>query len=784
MDKKVTTVTGFMLTRSWRDTHNGLEYIFWVHSTDGPIRIRVTGAEAVCFVERDASSSADLPAPDRRREVELCNLNGAAVDACYFRRQNDLIRFRDAARTAGIVVHESDIKPADRYLMERFITGGCVIEGNALQHDGFVEFINPQIRPEKAPASLSIASIDIETADFDGALFSIAVSSEQDERVFVVDADATVVDNCAEPDAEPLDNGAQLIRLGSEADVLIAFYQWLENYQPDVIVGWNVVAFDLDFIEKRSRKLGQEFKVGRGGERATILNPQGRGDTFVARVPGRVVLDGIDTLRAAFYNFEDFSLEAVANELLGRGKLIKSEANKVAEINRLYQEDKQALAAYNLEDCRLVREIFDCSSLVQFALQRSRLTGLALGRLGGAVAAFDFLYLPRLHRLGYVAFDNQPGQTATVSPGGYVLDSEPGIYDNVLVLDFKSLYPSIIRTFRIDPLGLAQPGDDPVPGFLGASFSRQHSILPELIESLWQERDYAKRENDAPMSQAIKIIMNSFYGVLGSSGCRFHEARLASSITRRGHEIIQRSRSELESLGLKVIYGDTDSLFVLLTECSGDKDARSRGVKLADHLNEWWRQVLEKEYNLKSELEVEFETHFVRFVMPTIRGTDKGSKKRYAGMVRGTDGSRRLIFRGLETVRTDWTPLARRFQRELYRRVFVGEDYNDYIKGTLTDLESGQVDDELVYRKRLRRAVNDYTTNVPPHVQAARRLQRPGRWISYVISHDGPHPVELGAVPLDYDHYREKQLQPVADGLLQFLGTSFEEITGAQISLF
>ncbi len=783
MGDSVSKFTGFILTRGWRDTNDGLEYVFWLWSSEGPLRIHYSAAEAVCFVEREAAAEANLPAPDRRRAVALNNLAGAAVDACYFRRQSDLIQFRDSARMQGVAVHESDIKPADRHLMERFVTGGCEVEGVAVSKKGYLEFNNPQIRPAQIVADLKIASIDIETADFDGALFSIAVSAVDDETVFVVEPELNSVPS-ADALVTALDGGAKIVYVDSEKAALTAFYAWLAQHDPDVLVGWNVVAFDLDFIEKRSRQLGLDFAAGRGAERATILNPQGRGDTYVARVPGRVVLDGIDTLRAAFYNFEDFSLEAVANELLGRGKLIKSESNKVAEINRLYREDKVALAAYNLEDCRLVREIFDATSLVQFAVERSRLTGLALGRLGGAVAALDFLYLPRLHRAGFVANDNLPGQATTVSPGGYVLDSLPGLYDNVLLLDFKSLYPSIIRTFRIDPLGLAQPGEDPVEGFLGASFSREQAILPELIESLWKERDRAKQDSNAPLSQAIKIIMNSFYGVLGSGGCRFHEARLASSITRRGHEIIQRSHREIERIGLQVIYGDTDSLFVLLGEGIDDAAARARGMELAAHLNDWWREVIRKEHRLQSRLEVEFETHFLKFVMPTIRGTEKGSKKRYAGMVRADDGTTRMIFRGLETVRTDWTPLARRFQRELYRRIFAGEDYNEYIKTTLTDLESGRVDDELVYRKRLRRAVNDYTSNVPPHVQAARKLERPGRWISYVMSHEGPHPVELGAVSLDYDHYREKQLEPVADGLLHFLDTSFDKIAGAQFSLF
>ena len=156
------------------------------------------------------------------------------------------------------------------------------------------------------------------------------------------------------------------------------------------------------------------------------------------------------------------------------------------------------------------------------------------------------------------------------------MDSKPGLYQHVLVLDFKSLYPSIIRTFYIDPMGLAigvaahqqnTHADDLLEGFNQAHFSRTQHHLPDLIKTLWQARDVAKRENNAAVSQAIKIIMNSFYGVLGSPGCRFFDQRLSSSITLRGHEILQRTSEWIEQRGYSVIYGDTDSVFVWL-----DKD--------------------------------------------------------------------------------------------------------------------------------------------------------------------------------------------------------------------
>ena len=249
------------------------------------------------------------------------------------------------------------------------------------------------------------------------------------------------------------------------------------------------------------------------------------------------------------------------------------------------------------------------------------------------------------------------------------------------------------------------------------------------------------------MSQAVKILMNSFYGVLGANGCRFFDARLASSITRRGQQIIVASRDYLEQRGHTVIYGDTDSVFVLVGPDRTPSEARALGDRLAAELNGWWTQHIRDEYRLKSYLEIEFETHYLRFLMPTVRGENTGSKKRYAGLVRSESGEPEVVFKGLESVRTDWTPLARRFQRELYRRIFLDEPYDDYIRDCLADMLDGKLDEELVYRKRLRRKLSEYTRNIPPHVQAARKLANPGRWIRYVITNHGPEPVAAHIPP-------------------------------------
>src|SRR5690606_31937656 len=124
----------------------------------------------------------------------------------------------------------------------------------------------------------------------------------------------------------------------------------------------------------------------------------------------------------------------------------------------------------------------------------------------------------------------------------------------------------------------------------------------------------------------LKIIMNAFYGVLGSSGCRFFDPRLASSITLRGHEIMRRTRELIEAEGYSVIYGDTDSTFVWLKRAHSDEEAMRIGTHLVQQINLWWREHLRQQYGLQSALELQYESHFKRFLMPTIRGAEEGSK--------------------------------------------------------------------------------------------------------------------------------------------------------------
>lgn len=774
----------FLLTRQWSDTDHGIQLEFWFSTDNGPRHVIIENQKSVFFVlQNDVPTLRKLL--NRRfqidiRELQLKTFGQQAVAGVYFHSQAQLYQARDLLQQHGIPSYEHDIRPTDRYLAERFITGPVNL------HDKHP----PRITPADYRPRLKLMSLDIETGYDNDQLYSIAFVSGTLRRVLMIGEAAT-------------QDGFEFFR--DESTLLRRFLQLVEHIDPDIFIGWNLVQFDFRFLQQKTEQLKIPFTLGRNKSLPVWRQTHDDSNHFFMFIPGRVALDGIDLLKTATWQFASYSLEAVASEILGRGKLIKQDdsrdpLHKAKEITRLFRENKQQLATYNLEDCQLVWEIFEHTKLIEFAMERARLTGLELDRSGGSVAAFENLYLPRLHRKGYIAPNIGDYHGELSAPGGYVMDSQPGLYHSVLVLDYKSLYPSIIRTFKVDPYAQvaaqSQSTDNIIPGFNGAVFSKTENILPDIIEQLWQARDQAKKHHNKPLSQAIKIIMNSFYGVLGTPGCRLHDARLTSSITRRGHEIIKQTVRLIEQQGYPVIYGDTDSVFVSLRSAHSNEQADVIGKQLVQHINQHWKHHLHATYDIESFLEVQYETHYQRFFMPTARGSDKGSKKRYAGLVKNPDDTEKIIFKGLENVRTDWTELARDFQQTLYEKIFHDQPVEHYISDIVSQLKQGHLDAQLVYRKRLRQKLAEYTRNIPPHVQAALKAEKyfaehglPSRythrgWIEYVMTLNGPETLECRQSTLDYEHYIERQLMPIADSILSVLGQSMEPMIKNQFELF
>ncbi len=660
---------------------------------------------------------------------------------------------------AGGTAYEADLRFAYRYLIDHGIRATLEIRGRGEQRaDGLVVFSNPELTPSPAArVTLRTLSLDLETTPDASRIFSAAIVGCGADEVHLV-AQRAVGGAIVHPE---------------EPGLLAALVARIRALDPDVLLGWNVVDFDLRVLLARCAALRIPCAIGRSREPPRLLVDQGPFAQSRAEMPGRMVLDGIPLVRDAL-KLPDYRLETVARSVLGRGKKIDQDVpDAAAEILRLWREDPEALAAYNLEDARLVPEILAHEGLLELALERSLLTGMQLDRVGASIASFDLLYLPELRRRGVVA-PSVIERTPVGVTGGALIDSVPGFHAHVAVFDFKSLYPSLIRTFELDPLAHARAGDDAVVAPNGARFSRDESILPAVLTELASRRDAAKARGDRHADQAIKIMMNAMFGVLGATSCRFFDPDVANAITTFGQQTLHWTKDAFEAHGLRVLYGDTDSVFVELA--AGEADA-AHAEALRVRVETEIASRVQREYRVTPRLVLELDELYERFLLPRVRGGRAGSKKRYAGWARG-----RLLVIGLESVRSDWPSIAQRLQSGMLERAFSDRDPAPFVRELVAAVKRGSHDAELVYAKRIRKGRLDRYSANAPHVQAARKAGGPpGRVIRYVITATGAEPVIPGrALPprIDHAHYVEKVLRPVAESILADLGSSFGAALG------
>lgn len=698
-------------------------------------------------------------------ESSLLSFEREEVVKIIFNFQSELLELRKLFEESNIDCFEADIKPEYRFLIDNSLKGSVEIKGDFILGDRVDLFFDePLLFSSKERFSLNdfkVLSLDIETSMDGKNLYSISLVSNDFSLNKVL-----VVSDKKHSNADSFSD---------ESSLLDAFRSEVISFDPDILVGWNVIDFDLDFLKKRMKK----FDLGRTEDECSVTVISSFLNDSKANFPGRQVLDGIHVLKSNFISLDDYKLDTAAKEFSDKAKLIGSE-NKGFEIENSYKFNRQKLIDYNLLDSVLVLDILRNSGTFDLTVLRSLLTGMPLERVRASIASMDSLYLCELRKKGFVALSREYKGGSDRTTGGFVMEPNPGIYDFVGVFDFKSLYPSIMRTFNIDPL-MFRPnckgfeGEDLIKAPNGACFSKNEGILPNILKDLALERQIATKNNDKVSRWAIKILMNSLYGVLASPNCRFYSFEMANAITSFGHMIIKKTAELAKSKGFEAVYGDTDSNFILLNVSDYDK-ASSLGVEFKDYVNSYFKDFFAKEFGVTSFLELEFEKLFKKLFLPKVRGSEAGAKKRYAGLL-VKEGREEIDFTGLEFVRKDWTDVSKKFQLELLGLVFKGENPESYIREFSSDLRSGKFDDLLIYRKSIRKDLEKYTKTTPPHVKAARKLDKiTSNIIRYVMTTDGPEPLEKLEHSIDYDHYVDKQIKPIADSVLYFFGKDFEDV--------
>ncbi len=670
------------------------------------------------------------------------NYDNEDVIEIVFDSKDDYDEIFKLVKDKNIRTYENDLLPEVKYLIDNNVK---------------IKESNKDFLPFKE------AYIDIETSKNETILL-ISLYSQSLKKVWVLDNNFKKNISKEKYDVEFFQ---------SEEDLLENFRDTLIKYNFNLILGWNVIDFDFKIIINRFKYYDLEFKLNNFGYNCSLRINKDYFKESKLSCPGTLVLDAIFLLRANNISFPNYKLDTVAFNVLGDEKYIyfDENENKTEIIENLYNNKIEELIEYNFKDSELVYKIVKKLKLLELIYEKTIISETPIFKVRSPITILDVLYLKRLHKKNLVASTIYNFSDRNGIVGGYVMNPIKGFHNNVLVFDFKSLYPSIIMTFNIDPFTYVS--DKKTKNLIeapnGAYFKREKGILPSLIEKIYNERNKAKKKGDKIKSYSLKTLINSFYGAVGSPKCRFYNKNVAEAITSFGHFFIKLMRDYFEKEGFKVIYGDTDSLFVKISGDFDESNILDFGRNLENKANKFLKDYIKKNYNLESKLILEFEKVFLKFFI--------ASKKRYVGKTLED----KVKFTGLEAVRGDWTKLAKNFQIEFIKRVFNGdskEDLKNFIKNFVKELKEGKFDDYLIYTKKITKLLEQYTKTTPPHVKAARQLKDfKGKVVEYVITKEGPLHKSLinKNTRYDYDHYIQKQLKAVIDDFIEYLDINFEE---------
>ncbi|MBU0470222.1 MAG: DNA-directed DNA polymerase [Nanoarchaeota archaeon] len=585
-----------------------------------------------------------------------------------------------------------------------------------------------------------------------------------------------------------------------EFEMLERFKEIIWAYDPDIITGYFSDGFDFPYIHERAEK--NNVKLDLGLDHSELF--AGSGVSFQdgeSKIKGILHLDVFKFIRNIFgkdLKIESYSLDAVSEELLGHRKH-QIDLNNLAQVWDKEPDKLEEFCKYNLQDASLTFKL--CDKLIPDMVEFTSLI---------ALPTFDLIRMKfsRLvqnyimkRAIGHdVLAPNKPGRTEIERrmeesiQGAFVYEPTPGLYEDIVVFDFRSLYPTIITAHNIGPESFRCSccKDEPhVPDRENYWFcKKERRFIPSVLEELIIKRvelknkikELKKHQNDEKdernirileaRSYALKILANSFYGYLGFYGARWYCLECAASTTAYARNYIKKTIEKAEKSGFQVIYADTDSCFLLLGEKCLDE-----AMSFMDEINK----------DLPGRMELEFEGLFPRGLFVALKGSEKGAKKKYALISK--EGKIKIT--GFESVRRNWSALAKEVQRTVLRLVLQDkvEEAVKQVKEVVKDLKKGNVSlEKLILKTQITRELSQYSS-IGPHVKVANDLVKkgfevlPGTVVEYIIvkgsglvRERARMPSEVSEGEYDCDYYIKNQLIPAVSSILAVLGYSEEDL--------
>ena len=688
--------------------------------------------------------------------------------------------------------YEYDISTYKRYLIDRQIepTGWIEVEGKEIkiecQADKAIEANSVKAVGEEKEPKVNVLAFDTEWVEENGKtkLIMLSIASENFKKVL------TTHEWKSKPSYVEVANG--------EKEIIERFLEIIKERDPDIICGYNSDGFDFPKLKDRATELKVSLRIGRDSRPMKVVR-RGRISSAISR--GRIHIDlfnFIDHILSASMKSEVLTLDEVSQELLGMEKK-KMDYKEMVDIWKK-KEQMDRLAEYSLHDSILTFKLAEFILPQIFAL--CRLTG----QLPFDCSRYTYSQLVEAYYMRKAVVDNVliPNRPKTdelerrrmepVYKGAIVIEPKKGIHSNILVFDFRSLYPTIIVSHNISLETFNCKDSDckknNVPETNWCFCTKKRGFIPKNLETLIKERQKIKKKMESvkkdsdeyrrlnDMQYALKIIANASYGYFGFFGARWYKRECGSAVAAWGRYYITKVTEQAKKNNFEIIYGDTDSLMVRMTKELRQDELRKLGKKFAEEVNK----------QLPGMIELEFRDLYEGGIFVTRGKGEVGAKKRYALI----DYKGKLEIRGFETVRRDWCDLSKRIQREVLTIILHDKNPNkaiQLVRDTVKKINDKKVSlDELTIFEQITRPLSAYEA-IGPHVKAAQKAKTRGRpigegsVIGFIITKgsgkisDRAEPVE-DVKPNQYDpeYYIGHQILPAAMRVLKALDYTEQEV--------
>jgi len=613
------------------------------------------------------------------------SIEGTPVKQVFVNRIRDVKSMRKGIATMGFKSHEADI-----YFHNRYTNDLPVIEKTHL-YQCFLDIETDS--DDKFP--------DIDTANHAVCCLTIKMNGKMKTWL------------CGEHITKDiLSQLKHTIHFKREDDMLENFVSWLKKEQPDIITAWNINNFDLRYLINRFERLNVEYRHISPLNQVYIKQMY-MTNTYYVKIKGMVVFDQLEAYKLwrKYGNMPvlaSYSLDFVARTVLGEQKIDHGKT-----MHWLWMNDVKTLVEYNQWDVELLDMIEERCKIIDFFDELRRKCRIQFDDVYKTTAMIDGYLIKRLNKS--IILPNSRYGTGEKFKGAFVYDPKKGLYDNIMCLDIKAFYPNMIKTFNISYETIN--GEIKLP--IGTSFSKKPGIVPMFLDELAEERAGYKKKMYAAKTDAefelwhqrqygTKVIMNSFFGYLGFPGARLYRPEVASSITGMGEYIIKEIIKWLAEIDYKVIYGDTDSVYVK-AKYTHRLSVVNEGFELTEYIN---KKLEEFSLNITdiNTLEIEFEKAMKKMLFTE-------AKKKYAYKLlwkdkKNFDVDDKMELVGFGAKRSDSNKVSKIVQREVLERVLNGESKKDvlaYVKGMRQKMIDREFSDEDIgFPKGIKKSLAEY----------------------------------------------------------------------------